>query len=491
VFCIVSTVFGLPNRHRNTVMYEHASFDLLTLNFTRTEDSRVDVSKVVEKTISQPLDHFNVRNTDFFKQRYFIDETYWSKAKDAPVFLCVGGEGPPLDKSVLVSSVHCNDMVELAATRGALMFALEHRYYGVSMPSPGDYSIENLRGLTTEQALEDISMFVSSMNEKYALTSSNRWVTWGGSYPGMMAAMARLRNPNLVYACVSSSSPLQAAVDFPGYNNVVAHSVANPDVGGSSECLAVVVDGHKEIGELLKSESGRRQLEQTFNLCDAGVLEDTQNREQFAGDGVIYLPVQSNDPSCTTPNCNIGKICSTLLSDSSSSSMQRLANYAKSATCASVSYTKMIESMANPKNPSRSWLYQTCSEWGFYQTCNVGTECPYTQGLHDLSVDYDICLKAFGLSKDQVDSAIKVANIRYGGAGNFQSTRVMFPNGEIDPWTAGGIQSSPAGSVEEPAFLVKGASHHFWTHPSLATDSAEVNEARQTIWKQVNKWLDE
>jgi hypothetical protein len=33
--------------------------------------------------------------------------------------------------------------------------------------------------------------------------------------------------------------------------------------------------------------------------------------------------------------------------------------------------------------------------------------------------------------------------------------------------------------------MVTGASHHFWTHPSLSTDSAEVVDARNAIWKQV------
>jgi serine protease 16 len=36
---------------------------------------------------------------------------------------------------------------------------------------------------------------------------------------------------------------------------------------------------------------------------------------------------------------------------------------------------------------------------------------------------------------------------------------------------------------------VVGASHHFWTHPSLPTDTAEVVEARKAIWQQVTQWL--
>jgi serine protease 16 len=111
------------------------------------------------------------------------------------------------------------------------------------------------------------------------------------------------------------------------------------------------------------------------------------------------------------------------------------------------------------------------------------------QGLHTLSVDMDICIQAFDQSPAQVRANIARANNLYGGKANFQATRVLFPNGEVDPWKAGGVLESPKGSVEEPTLMVLGASHHFWTHPSLPTDSAEVNDARQKIWAQVDKWL--
>eukprot|EP00957_Ditylum_brightwellii_P005997 454247-Ditylum_brightwellii.AAC.1 len=58
------------------------------------------------------------------------------------------------------------------------------------------------------------------MNVK--LPESTKWVTFGGSYPGNLAAWARLKFPHLVYAGVSNSAPVQAKVDFYEYNEVVA-----------------------------------------------------------------------------------------------------------------------------------------------------------------------------------------------------------------------------------------------------------------------------
>jgi len=86
---------------------------------------KVDTADKYAKEIVQDLDHFNRQVSVTFKQRYFLNDTFWTgSSSGAPVFLCVGGEGPPLDWTVLVSSVHCNDMVELAPKYGALMVAL-------------------------------------------------------------------------------------------------------------------------------------------------------------------------------------------------------------------------------------------------------------------------------------------------------------------------------------------------------------------------------
>ena len=78
---------------------------------------------------TQSVDHFDGSNSDTWQQAYYVNDTFFKGAADsnAPVFVCVGGEGPPLDGSVVRSSVHCNVAVEWLQETGALMVALEHR----------------------------------------------------------------------------------------------------------------------------------------------------------------------------------------------------------------------------------------------------------------------------------------------------------------------------------------------------------------------------
>lgn len=79
-----------------------------------------------------------------------------------------------------------------------------------------DMSVENLAFLNSEQALADLANFIVSMKQEYKLESRNRWVAFGGSYPGSLAAWLRYKYPHLVYAAVSSSGPLLALADFKG-----------------------------------------------------------------------------------------------------------------------------------------------------------------------------------------------------------------------------------------------------------------------------------
>lgn len=76
-------------------------------------------------------------------------------------------------------------------------------------------------------------------------------------------------------------------MDMPGYNNVVAQSLAAEDVGGSEKCLAAIKEGHASIKQQLQSAVGRAVLTKQFNLCIPNALEDEKNREQFAGDGTL------------------------------------------------------------------------------------------------------------------------------------------------------------------------------------------------------------
>lgn len=77
-------------------------------------------------------------------------------------------------------------------------------------------STENLSYLTSLQALADLAYFIEYANEEYGLSSDVKWILFGGSYAGSLAAWMRLKYPHLVYGSIASSGPLLAELDFIG-----------------------------------------------------------------------------------------------------------------------------------------------------------------------------------------------------------------------------------------------------------------------------------
>jgi len=445
--------------------------------------------------VTQRLDHFDGANPATWQQAFYVNDTFFKPGSSAPVFLCVGGEGPPLDASAVAGSVHCNVAVEWLQSTGALMFALEHRYYGchnvsacpvANLSAPGA-----LRFLSSRQALGDIAGFVAFANDAYGLSVANKWVTWGGSYPGMLAGWARLKFPNLIYASVSSSAPVRAELDMRGYNDVVAeaYAVSHEGVGGSPACRAAIAAGHARIGELFASVAGREALAKAFGQT-AAWYADPRNQLKFAGYGVADFPAQANDPACAQPMCNIARICEAMTNEALGDEVQRLAHVRKlqGQAASEADHFNSLGVPAPGYDDDLLWPWQTCTEFGFYQTCENGSECFFTQGLSTLAEEMSFCANVFGISSDTVAQNIAYTN-EYYASDRPSGSRVFYVNGEVDPWHANSI-NTPV-SQDLPALYVDGASHHAWTHPSLATDQQSVVAARQAIRDEVQKFLAE
>jgi hypothetical protein len=436
--------------------------------------------------VTQPQDHFDTTNKKTWQQAYYVNDQHFVKGSDAPVFLCVGGEGPPLDGSVVVSSVHCNVAVEWLPATKALMIAVEHRYYGCHNMSACPYSREEqtLKYLSSRQAVEDLANAHAHVVKEYGLTAKNKWISWGGSYPGMLASFFRIRHPELVHATVASSAPVIAQVDMPEYNNIVAAAYGLTSVGGSPACTEAIRKGHADIGTMMNTTAGRKKLSELFSVPSTD-LETREGQTNFSGNGVAYFPAQGNDPTCQSPGCNINEICKVMADTTKGTEVERLAQL-RDAQQASADVVQSRGKAVGDITSMDYWTYQTCTEFGFYQTCEIGSKCFYTQGLLLLDSFTKDCEK-YKITVPEIEANIKATNALY-GADHPNSTRILYPNGDVDPWHGlSKLKASPG----LPVLMVSGASHHAWTHPSAPTDQKSVVAARAAIRKQVGAWLAE
>ena len=123
-----------------------------------------------------------------------------------------------------------------------------------------DLSVKSLKYLNSSQVLEDIAFFRKHIVTKFQLNDSNKWIAFGGSYAGCLAAWFRLKNPDLVYAAVASSAPMEITLNVSGYYETVRKIVKNY----STKCSNTVHRGFLKTQKLLNTFHGRVYLKHLF-----------------------------------------------------------------------------------------------------------------------------------------------------------------------------------------------------------------------------------
>ena len=90
---------------------------------------------------------------------------------------------------------------------------MEHRYYGKSLPFGNQsFSIEKLKFLSADQALNDLAYFIVQITQKrmHNVDNTHKWITIGGSYPGALSAWFRSKFPHLTVGAIASSAVILA-----------------------------------------------------------------------------------------------------------------------------------------------------------------------------------------------------------------------------------------------------------------------------------------
>ncbi len=166
-------------------------------------------SSPLNLTVNLPIDHFNPQDTRTFKNRYWMNDSFYEKG--GPIFLYDAGEAkvPPGQAQLLASDQVVFTANELARRYHGIAVVWEHRFYGESLPftlntttglAPDGY--DTYKYLNNEQALEDVVYFATHFqppgHENDILTSDlTPWIWIGGTYPGIRAAIIRQRNADV------------------------------------------------------------------------------------------------------------------------------------------------------------------------------------------------------------------------------------------------------------------------------------------------------
>ncbi|OHW98331.1 serine carboxypeptidase S28 [Colletotrichum incanum] len=457
-------------------------------------------SEYPEYNISVPIDHFHndsryePHSDEYFNLRYWFDAKHYRKG--GPVIILAAGETdakerlPFLDHGIL--SI-------LAKATGGVGVVLEHRYYGKSFPVP-DLSTENLRFLSTDQALADTAYFAKHISfpghEDLNLTAPGTpYLAYGGSYAGAFAAFLRKLYPNIFWGGISSSGVTAAIIDYWEYYEG-ARLFAPGDCAETTQKLTQVVDNILLARSKHVEPSHVSQLKELFGL---GPLQD----DDFASTisfGISGLQSTNWDPALDSTG--FGTYCATISSDSvlfgstrhlkstaekllsiggaEAKLTNRLLNYVgyvrdyvkkgcrdgDLVKCFSSRNKEDHQNTSLHQGSGRSWLYQVCTEWGYFQTGSGVPEnqLPLISRIIDVEYSSSYCREAFNITKPPNVEAIN----KHGGF-NFSYPRVAIIDGEADPWRAATphkIGLDRESTTSEPFLLIELGVHH-WDENSV------------------------
>lgn len=134
----------------------------------------------------------------------------------------------------------------------------------------------------------------------------------------------------------------------------------------------------------------------------------------------------------------------------------------------------------------RQWFFQTCNEFGYFQTSDSPSQ-PFGT-LIDIDLYTIACEKVFGISLSQTANSINHTNAFYGGDDISKNvTNIIFPNGSIDPWHVLGITANISDTLV--AVFINGTAHCANMYPSNRYDRPQLVQARQKIDAVLGSWL--
>jgi len=267
--------------------------------------------------------------------------------------------------------------------------------------------------------LEDLAYFIRWFrdNSKYHLTESQKWITIGGSYPGALSAWFRAKYPHLTAGAWSSSGVVNSIVDYDlyDYQFFLSTSRSGPECPRTIQNLTTYFETQLYQDPNFKLKSG----------ADAKFLTNEE---------ILYLIADAF--SSKVQYGNRTEMCQLL---ASATDFDDLVNKTFTSIISSVPLTfygvhfvkNETLSEKNDDDLGRQWLYQTCTQLGWFQTANNNSAHATRSPRVDIKYFKQFCEDVFGVGVWPKDGQF---NWDFGSV-NLQATNIVHAAGSEDPWT--------------------------------------------------------
>ncbi|KAF4948332.1 hypothetical protein FSARC_13773 [Fusarium sarcochroum] len=445
----------------------------------------------------QLIDHNNP-DLGTFNQRFWWNADHYG-GPGSPVIMEAPGEAS-VDEDDLDFS---NDtLIGLFAqkTKGAVI-SLEHRYWGKSSPVGTNFTTETLQHLNLNQSIQDLVYFARNVHLKFDPHGKSKphkapWVLSGCSYPGALAAWTNALAPGTFWAYHCSSAVVEAVSTFWQYWSTIEEAIPR-------NCSADFKRIVKSVDRTLShgSAHAKAQVKQfygydgeTTDADFAGAISDT-----FAG---------FQDTDLTSVNVNTTLACDYIENQWPGSNAKMpgpegvglyrarrgLAKWMKKQQKESEYLTKREEL------DNKLWDWYLCNEaFEWWQVWGNESDSGLVPSALTRHSKYKECQREFpdvdgySFGWKRGHDAQRVNEIT-GGWSVTNTERVMWVNGEYDPWIGATVSSKwrpggPLKSTEEaPVWVIPKAAHcnDVWTTNRADPGTRKVIDA---VVKQMEKWV--
>jgi len=480
-------------------------------------------------TFEQYIDHSNP-SLGTFSQSYSWSSQYCTKA-GCPVVLFTPGEvnasgyGGYLTNATLTG--------QFAKAIGGAVILIEHRYWGESSPY-ADLSTKNMQYLTLNNSIHDLTHFARTVKLPFDKNGSSNadkapWVLAGGSYSGALSAWTESVAPGTFWAYHASSAPVEAIYDYWQYFQPVNDGMPK----NCSKDLGRVID-HIDHVLASGSEKEKHDLKDMFGLADVTANDDFgaalengpwlwQSNRFYANGGFFEMcdavenaGLYSNTTKTFMPGADGVGLAKAL---------PGYANWFKKTFlpgwCEAYGYAdwqgEMNVQCFNTHNASspmytdhtlsngfdRQWQWFLCNEpFGYWQDGAPKN----TNSLVSRFVTGDYWENqcqlffpeqdgyTFGYAKGKREADV---NAFTKGWSNTNTTRLLWVNGEFDPWRSSGVSSifrpgGPLQSTEQaPVDIVPGGYHCSDLLMKNGQVNAGVAAVQQKEIDQIVAWVNE
>ncbi|XP_046804332.1 putative serine protease K12H4.7 isoform X2 [Lucilia cuprina] len=423
--------------------------------------------------IEQKLDHFDANETRTWQMRYMSNDEFFKPG--GPIFIYVGGEW--FISPGFITGGHVYDM---AKEHNGYLFYTEHRFYGESKPTE-HMTNENLQYLSVQQALADLAHFIRTMKATIPGLEHSKTILTGGSYSATMVTWFKKLYPDLAAGCWASSAPLYARIDYYEYKEIMGQSIKL--VSGDT-CHDRIKRGFDELESMFANKRGA-EVKAMLKLCNSfNENNDLDVWTLFYEISELFANlIQAHNDG------DIQSACRRIMDGSSD--VIGLANYIvykfNARTCTDMSYRgylNMFKDSAYSTNIIRQWFYQTCNEYGWYQT-SASMQQPFGTKF-PAKLYTTLCQDAYGeeFTEEYIENQVKKTNEFFGGL-QLEVENVYMTHGQLDPWRAMGIQE------EGKATIIPMRAHCKDFGSITDKDNEELKASKIKLKELVKEWLKE